>query len=140
MYRNPFRKVMVTGVAVCMEIAMEVCQELLWIRPTPSRLVLEQDNGFIRIPACPVQPHETVALRCLSRLVENLQRGFVRMEYRSFAQFLMQSLIHRNQIVLRSSQNPVGHGPLAQLNEYPPQFLQYGQLLPHAQNRAAAAV
>lgn len=55
--------------------------------------------------------------------MENLQSGFIRMEDFSFEQFLMQALIHRNQIVLRGSQNPVGHGLATQLNPLPADLL-----------------
>ena len=95
---------------------MEACQELLWMFRATSRLVLIQDNRRICIPAGAVQPHIAIALGCLSRLVKHLQSSLIRMENISFEQLLMQALIHRNQIVLRGSQNPVGHGLPAQLN------------------------
>ena len=49
-YRYLLREAVVSGVAVRMEIAMEARQELLWMLPTPSRLVLVQNYGLIRIP------------------------------------------------------------------------------------------
>lgn len=95
---------------------MEACQKLLWMLSTPSRLVLIQDNGLVRISAGTIQPHVAAALRCLSRLVENLQGRFICMEDFSSEQLLMQAVIHGSQIVLRGSQNPVGHGLPAQLD------------------------
>ena len=122
-YRYLLREVVVSGVAICMEIATESCQELLWMLRTPSRLVLVQDYGLVRIPAGPIQPHVAVGLRLLSRLVENLQGGFIRMENLPFEQLRMQPVIYGSQIILRGPQDPVGHSLPAQLDAFPLHFL-----------------
>ena len=69
-------------------------KELLGMFRTTTGLVFIQDDRFVRIPTGAVQPHVTVALRCLSRLVENPQGGLIRMEDFSIEQFLVQALIH----------------------------------------------
>ena len=66
---------------------------------------------------------DITALRFLSRFVENLQGGFIRMEDFSFEQLRMQPVVYGSQIVLRGSQNPVGHGLTAQLDTFPVHFL-----------------
>ena len=89
------RKIMIPGIAVCMEVSMEAIQKFLWMFSTPPRLVFVQHNGLLRIPAGAVKPHIVVALRCFSRLMEDLERRFIRMEYFSDKQFPVQSVIYR---------------------------------------------
>ena len=105
-YRNFLWETVVSGIPIRMEVAMESIQKFFWML-RPPWLVFVQNNGLVRISAGSVQPQVAVALRFLPRLVENLQGGFIRMENFSFEQFLMQTLIHGSQIVLRSSQDPV---------------------------------
>ena len=61
---------------------------------------------------------DITALRFLSRFVENLQGGFIRMEDFSFEQLRMQPVIYGSEIILCGPQNPVGHGLTAQLNAF----------------------
>ena len=88
-----------------------------------TRLVFIQDNRLVCITAGPVQPHIAVRLRLLSRFVEHLQGGFIRMEHVSVKQFLVQLLIYRSQIILCCFQNPVRHGLTTQLNTFPVNLL-----------------
>lgn len=67
------REIVVSGVAVGMEIPLKPCQEFFGMLPAPPRVVFVQHNGLVCITAGSVQPHIAVALRLPSRLMEHLQ-------------------------------------------------------------------
>ena len=70
---------MVDRIAVRMEIALEILEELLRILCSPARLVFIQHDGLVRVAACPVQPQAT-RLMLLPRLIQELQGCLVHME------------------------------------------------------------
>ena len=85
---------------------------------TSSRLVFIQNNGLIRISTGSIQPHITVALWLLSRLMKHLQGSLIRMENVSLEKFHVQLFIYRNQVIFRRFQNPIGHGLTAQVDTF----------------------
>ena len=60
---------MISGIVVCVEIALEVLEKCLRMRCVPSWLVLVQNNGVVRVVAGLVQPHIAVRLGLLSRFM-----------------------------------------------------------------------
>ena len=110
---------MVTGVAIRMEPTGETLQKGSRVLRLPGRPVLVQHNGMFRIPACPVQPHITLAPSCPALQFQHLQRGLVRVEHLPLEEPPVQFLIYRFQPVLRHPQHPVAHGLPAQLHACP---------------------
>ena len=98
-YRYPSRKAVVSGIAIRVEVASESIQEFFWMLPTPSRLVLIQNYGFLCIPTGPVQPHIAVALRRFPRLMKHLQRRLICVKNIPLEQFFMQLLIYGSQVI-----------------------------------------
>ena len=93
-------QIVVSGIAIRMEVALEPLQKCLRMRCTPSGLVFVQDNGLIRIPTGPVQPHIAFALGLFVRFVKYLQGCFIRMEDISLEKFLVQLFVDRLQVIL----------------------------------------
>lgn len=71
-YRNILGQIVVSGIAICMQVPVESFPECFRMLCTSARLVLIQNNGFICISTRPVQPHIALALRCPSRFMEHL--------------------------------------------------------------------
>ena len=85
---NFFLKIVVSGISVCVEVALESLQKSLRMDSASARLVLVQHNRFVRVSAGAVQLHIAFALRYLPRLVEYLQFSLAR----------VQLFIHRSEI------------------------------------------
>ena len=79
-HRNIFREIVVSGVAICMEIATESFQKFLGMGSTSAGLVLIHDNGPVSVTTGQVELHIALALGLFVRLMEYLEGGFVCME------------------------------------------------------------
>ena len=106
-HRNIFREVVVSGIAIRMEISLESLQKFSGMHSTSAGLVLIHHNRIICISAGSVKPHIALALGLFSGLMEHLQCGFICMKNFFRQKLPVQLLIHRLQIILRCFQDPV---------------------------------
>ena len=86
-------------------------------------LVLIQHNRLFRAAAGAVQPHVGLAGGGTSRLFQHLQRCLVGVQHKLPAKLLSQHIVDRPQPLLRSVQQPVGHGLPGQLQPLTIEFL-----------------
>ena len=106
-HHNIFGEIMVSSIAICMEIALESLQKFFGRGSTSAWLILIHDNGPVCISAGPVKPHIALTLGFFARLMEYLQGGFICMENFSLQKFPVQLLIYRLQVNPRGVQDPV---------------------------------
>lgn len=106
-HNNVFRQPVVALIAIGVKITAEMIQELRRMLGLTVWLVLIQNNRLIGIPACPVQLHVALGLRCFARLAEHLQRRLVRVHHLLLQQQSFHSLIDRLKPVLRTAKQPV---------------------------------
>ena len=74
------RQTVVADISVGLLIAPEPFQKCLGIIFPPAGLVSIQDDGMLRVRAGPVQPHIALRLRVFSRIRQNLNLCFVRIQ------------------------------------------------------------
>lgn len=122
-HRNGFRKIVVAGIAICVEISTESLQKFLGMGSTSAWLILIHDNGRVCIAAGPIKPHIALTLGLFARRMQYLQSSFISMENFSLQKLPVQLLIYWLQVNLRGVQDPIGHGLAAQRNALSFQFL-----------------
>ena len=69
-----------SGIPICLKVALKSQEEFLWPDLSPVRLVFIEHNGVLRILPGSVKPHVALGLSIFSRLAENLKHGFIGMQ------------------------------------------------------------
>ena len=114
---------MVALVSIRVQPAGKALQKVLCMLRFPCGLVLIQDNGLLRTAAGPVQPHIGLAGGGTPRFLQHLQGRFVGVQHRLLTKLLAQRIVDWPQPLLRSVQQPVGHGLPGQLQALALKFL-----------------
>lgn len=94
---NGWRKLVVSGIPIGVQISFISLKKILWMFGTPCFLVFIQYQLLPRLLSGSVEPHVALALCFSIRFVENLERGLIRMEDVLFQQFLVHLLPDRLQ-------------------------------------------
>ena len=75
-----FRQTVVCGITVGMEIAAPSAKKIFRMLLFAAGLVLKQNNGHGRIPACPIKPHVAFGLCRFAKFSEHLKCGLIGVE------------------------------------------------------------
>ena len=101
---------MVRLVAIRMQTAGKAVQELACAFARPAGLVIIQHDRPSAVSRGPVNPYAALLPGCSSRLPQNHQRGFIRVQDFVCKQFLPQKLEEIRKPSLMGGKNPLRHG------------------------------
>lgn len=104
------RDLVVSGIAIGMEITVESFQKSLGIVSAAAGLVIVQDDWRPTVIAGAVQPHIGFCGRSFAFLLQHLDRGFICVQHFPLQQFFPHRFLDRTQPVFSAADRPVCHG------------------------------
>lgn len=104
------RDLVVSGIAIGMEITVESFQKSLGIVSAAAGLVIVQDDWRPTVIAGAVQPHIGFCGRSFAFLLQYLDRGFICVQHFPLQQFFPHRFLDRTQPVFSAADRPVCHG------------------------------